>query len=189
MRTPVQAALPGILTLLLLSCTLGAALTPPATATPTFEPTVAPLASATPTLLANLPPDTPVPSATVDPNSPEYWACKIRSQVPRDGAKFESKERFDVAWQVENFGYGSWEPETVRVTYFSGTRMQVNDLVKLKASVPIRYVDTVRGADGGAAFLGQLHHGLGAVVRRQGLLPHAVVNHGEVSTASRCADC
>ncbi len=120
----------------LLSCTLGAALTPPATATPTLEPTIAPLPSATPTLLANLTPDTPVPSATVDPNSPEYWACRIRSQVPSDGAKFDSKERFDVAWQVENFGYGSWEPDTVRVTYFSGTRMQVNNSVKLKASVP-----------------------------------------------------
>lgn len=120
----------------LLACTLGAALTPPATATPTEAQTSTPLPSPTVTPSLNLTPPTPVPSATVDPNSPEYWACKMRSQVPSDGAKFEPKERFDVAWQVENFGYETWEPDTIRVTYHSGRRLHVNDAVKLKKSVP-----------------------------------------------------
>jgi hypothetical protein len=119
----------------LLSCTLGAALTPPSTATPTPPPTETPQPSPTATLLVDLTPPTPVPTATGDPNSPDYWACRIRSQAPRDGVKVDPKERFDVGWQVENSGYGTWEPESIRVTYFSGTRMQVNDSVRLKGSL------------------------------------------------------
>jgi hypothetical protein len=118
----------------LFACTLGTALTPASTPTPSPEPTSTPPASS-PTVAVDLTPPTPIPTATVDPESPEYWACKIRSRVPRDGAKFDPKERFDVAWQVENFGYGTWEPETIRVTYHSGRRLHVNDTVKLKESV------------------------------------------------------
>jgi hypothetical protein len=135
MAPTLKLVLSAALTLFTLSCTLGAALTPPSTPTPP-APTITPLASPTSTPAVDLTPATPVPSATIDPNSPEYWACKLRSQVPNDGAKFESKERFDVAWQVENFGYGAWDPDTVRVTYHSGRRLHVNDSVKLKATVP-----------------------------------------------------
>lgn len=127
------------LAVFLMACAAATALV----ATPAPSPTPSPAASSTPlppptlTLIPiDLTPDTPVPSATVDPASPDFWACKIRSQTPKSGAKFDSKERFDMAWQVENFGYGLWEPDLIRVTYFSGTRMQVNDSVKLKEVVP-----------------------------------------------------
>jgi hypothetical protein len=136
MNSKLRISISAALGLLLISCSLGAALTPPVTPTPTEAPTATPQPLPTPTVYVDLTPPTPIPSATVDPNSPEYWACKLRSQFPKDGAKFESKERFDMAWQVENFGYGTWEPETIRITYHSGRRLHVNDSVKLKESVP-----------------------------------------------------
>jgi Ig-like domain-containing protein len=76
-----------------------------------------------------------MPAPTVDMNSEDAFDCRVRWQTPRDGVKFGPKERFDVAWQVENLGKAAWEPDLIRVTYYSGTRMQVNDAVKLKESV------------------------------------------------------
>ena len=149
----------------LLSCTLGAALVPPPTVTPTAAPSETPQPAPTATPLVDLTPPTPVPTATGGTqNSPDYWACKIRSQVPKDGVKVDPKEHFDVAWQIENFGYGTWEPDGIRVTYFSGTRMQVSESVRLKESVATdRWTQFVVPMV--VLLFGQVHHRLGAVAR------------------------
>ena len=131
------AILSFVLALLILACSALAAPTavpaPTATPGPTGTPTIPPTA----TFVIKLTPDTPVPSQTADPDDPESWACRMRSQVPRSGARFDPKERFDMAWQVENFGWAAWEPETVRATYYSGTRLQAPDEVPLRESVPM----------------------------------------------------
>jgi len=93
--------------------------TPTITPTPFVEPTLA-LPSATP---------------TVDLAAPDAWACKVRSQSVRNGSSFDPKERFDMAWQVKNAGMATWEPESIKATYLSGSRMQVNDVVNLRESV------------------------------------------------------
>jgi hypothetical protein len=128
----------GAIALSLISCGFVSGLLAPATATPAPTATSLPTSTLEPTptlIFIDLTPDLATITPTVDPNSPEYWACLIRSQVPKDGARFSPKERFDVAWQVENHGYGTWDNDSLRVTYFSGTRMQVNDSVQLKENV------------------------------------------------------
>jgi hypothetical protein len=122
--------------LLVLSCaTLVAPTSTPAPTEapgPTGTPTIPPTA----TFVIKLTPDTPVPSQTADPNDPESWACKIRSQVPKVG-RFGPKERFDVAWQVENAGWATWEPGIIHAAYYSGRPLHVNDEVQLRESVQV----------------------------------------------------
>lgn len=136
MRTQSKLALLSIsLGFLILACATIVAPTatpaPSATPGPTGTPTIPPTA----TFVIKLTPDTPVPSQTADPDDPDSWACKMRSQTPRSGTRFDPRERFDMAWQVENFGWATWEPETVRVAYFSGSRLQAPDQVQLRESV------------------------------------------------------
>lgn len=122
--------------LLILACATLAAPTATPTPTGTPGPTGTPTIPPTATFVIKLTPDTPVPSQTADPNDPDSWACKMRSQTPKSGSRFEPRERFDMAWQVENFGWATWEPETIRVTYYSGSRLQAYDEVQLRKSVP-----------------------------------------------------
>jgi hypothetical protein len=124
-------------TLFILAC---ATLVPPA-ATPapteTPGPTNTPAPPPTATFVIKLTPDTPVPSQTADPDAPDSWACRIRSQAPTSGARFAPKQRFDIAWQLENTGWATWEPGTVRATYYSGRRLQAYDEVPLRESVAV----------------------------------------------------
>jgi len=120
---------------LILACATVAAPTdapgPTETPGPTGTPTIPPTA----TFVIKLTPDTPVPSQTADPDDPASWACKMRSQTPKSGTRFDPKERFDMAWQVENFGWAPWEPGTVRAAYYSGSRLHAYDEVPLRETV------------------------------------------------------
>jgi hypothetical protein len=120
---------------LILACATLAAPTATPAPTETPGPTGSPTIPPTATFVIKLTPDTPVPSQTADPDDPDSWACKMRSQTPKNGVRFAPKERFDMAWQVENFGWATWEPEEIRATYYSGSRLQTFDEVPLRESV------------------------------------------------------
>ena len=125
------AFIPLALALFLVACTGTVAVIPTSTPTSTELPAATPTATSTlePT------PEPPTITPTYDISAPGILACKMRSQSIRNGSQFDPKERFDMAWQVENFGYVPWQPEEIRATYFSGTRMQVNDTVSLREVV------------------------------------------------------
>lgn len=132
-----RSLLIAVVAVMVLACASLAAptATPPPTQTP--NPTETPGPPPTATFVIKLTPDTPVPTQTADPDDPESWACKMRSQTPKSGARFDPKERFDMAWQVENFGWAVWEPGEIRATYYSGSRLHTYDEVPLRESVSV----------------------------------------------------
>ncbi len=101
--------------------------TPEMTATPATPPTSTPEPSLTPTFIFGLPSQTPTPENVND--------CKLLMQSVANGTEFKPGERFTVGWQILNTGASTWYPGSVIFTNLGGTKMILDSVVQLKASV------------------------------------------------------
>ncbi len=126
-----------VLTMLLLACN-APFLAQPGTSTPlpsleptlTVTPTIAPITpSAAVTLGATVP---PTPEGTARPE----LDCKVILQSVKPGAKFASREHFDITWQIQNTGTATWEPGVVELAYAGGPKMYVYQPVPLPHASP-----------------------------------------------------
>ncbi len=61
--------------------------------------------------------------------------CKLLSQSVRNGAHFAPTERFSIGWKVRNSGTLTWDAGSVYFAYFSGSRMDREDLYALPETV------------------------------------------------------
>ena len=104
-------------------------LAPTSLPSPTAAPTLPPTSTPEPTL------EIPTAEATVDLTAPDAFVCAVRSQAIRNGTKFSSKDHFNMAWKLKNMGQATWDPGSIRFTYYSGTRMQVYDANQLLETV------------------------------------------------------
>jgi Ig-like domain-containing protein len=103
--------------------TLGPALS----LTPTASNTPEPLPTLTPTFVFFLAPPTSTPAHVLD--------CKLLSQSVPNGAHFNPKDRFDVAWKVRNTGSADWFPGSIEFVFTGGARLHLSPVVHLQSIV------------------------------------------------------
>ena len=106
----------------------------PATAsTATQSPTTLPQPSPLP---APALPPTPMSAVAPSPaaTGPQL-DCRINSQFPANGTKYEPRASFSVRWDVTNTGTAAWEPGTVDLVYTHGTRMYFSPTIALEHRV------------------------------------------------------
>jgi hypothetical protein len=115
----------------------------PPTATPapsaTPAPTATPAETATPSgpisPLAHVTIVLPDVMPTYDLSAPEAFRCRVRVQAVRSGTKFAPRERFDMAWKVDNVGSALWDPDRVQFTHYSGSKLYVSPVSRLQERV------------------------------------------------------
>ncbi len=91
---------------------------PPVTAVPTLKPTVAWVASLTPT------------------SAPEKWACSVLSVSPASGKEYDKGVDFDGKFTVKNTGTKSWISSDMDIVYVSGEKTMIkHEIYDLKSSV------------------------------------------------------
>ena len=123
------------LVLFLSSCAAAPAASPaPAIAATTTQPPTA-LPSPSP-----LPPTPVAPTSTsAAPASPTAAGpeldCRLNSQFPANGTKYEPRTDFSVRWDVTNTGTAAWDPGTVDLIYTGGTQMYYSPVIPLAQSV------------------------------------------------------
>jgi hypothetical protein len=113
--------------------------TPPPSNTPSLTPTLTPTfrfvlgASTTPVRTA-----TAVGAATSTGSASDGGdGCILLSQTPRDGAHFDPRRSFRVAWEVENTGSSAWDADRVDFVFSSGAEMHKKQRYDLPSDIRV----------------------------------------------------
>ncbi len=108
--------------------------------TPTPFPSPLPRLTLTSTIAPITPSATVTPEVTVAPSpegtAPPELRCRVLSQSVKPGAKFASRERFDISWQIQNTGTATWDPAVVELAYAGGPKMYEYQPVPLPHASP-----------------------------------------------------
>ena len=130
------------------ACAAATALPPSLTAS--AAPSATPLPVHTPTAVPSpFPQFMPSPTGAVMQGAPTAMTgpeldCRLNSQYPPDGSKFERRADFTVLWNVTNTGTAAWDPGTVDLVYIGGTVMFLKSPIPLEERVAPGQTVTLR---------------------------------------------
>lgn len=130
--------------------TAGAAQTQTALALPppSDTPTVTPLPSLTPTetltptatIIFIIPTFTHTPTATSPATATQTGGdagegCELVDQVPENGTRYDSRQRFNVEWTVRNTSDETWDATSLDFFHSAGRDMHESDILDLPNNV------------------------------------------------------
>lgn len=130
--------------------TAGAAQTQTALALPppSDTPTVTPLPSLTPTetltstatIIFIIPTFTHTPTATSPATATQTGGdagegCELVDQVPENGTRYDSRQRFNVEWTVRNTSDETWDSTSLDFFHSAGRDMHESDILDLPNNV------------------------------------------------------
>jgi hypothetical protein len=131
-----------VLTVMVTGCNLSTlqVVSPTPSQTPLPSQTPSPAPTITPTIVLDLPTQTPTaefPGAAPTSGAPSAgdFDCRLLSQSVKNGRHFAPRERFDMGWWVRNTGTLDWDPASIDFVYAGGTKMYASGLNHLQTSV------------------------------------------------------
>jgi hypothetical protein len=112
--------------------------TPTATLVPSLTPTETPTPTATIIFIISTFTNTPTatsPATATQSGGDAGEGCELVDQIPDNGTRYDSRQRFNVEWTLRNTSDETWDADSIDFFHSAGRDMHESDILDLPNNV------------------------------------------------------